>query len=362
MKINFFQKTSILLIIVFILNIATVILSKPAFCENTIGWTKTETSQILEKKENPRDKVKNAIYEETSIILQKTTINWENIPQLEAQGLAKWLIDDIDKNWLLKDIPLKSKSIWFSIVFSIIYIAIYCLTIIKIRKTHHTVSSGSFWGFAILNAWFAISNWIFDIGSLWYLSSTIMWTITTIVNEYEKIKIKKWKVVPQMSDDFRDKTLIQQAFMNFIKKSNDPVVIYINSENSKQDKSKKKDVFIGKNYLSLNENLNDKNIENKNSLDETLNFWNPAMENITWYSFSEVEWKTQYEIMKLLYWYDETVLEYVVSSLGSLDEDQPWYKDRVFSLKRKDDRIVDVSWQTEKVSWWGRVSFGKLVD
>jgi len=90
---------------------------------------------------------------------------------------------------------LSNKDI-FSMLLALLYAYLYSLTIRNIIKDCHNVSSISFGWFAITNFWLAISNW-YHIGSLGYFTAFIMWTITVIINEIVKRRIKKWKATPK---------------------------------------------------------------------------------------------------------------------------------------------------------------------
>lgn len=86
-----------------------------------------------------------------------------------------------------------------SIILTLFYAYLYSLTIRKILKDKHTVSSISFSWFALTNLWLSLSNG-FSIWCLWYLTAFIMWSITVVVNERIKRKINAWETIPKISN------------------------------------------------------------------------------------------------------------------------------------------------------------------
>ena len=93
---------------------------------------------------------------------------------------------------------LENKEI-ISILLALLYAYLYSLTIRKIIKDCHNVSSISFAWFALTNLWLGISNW-FHIGSFGYFTAFVMWIVTVIVNEVVKWKINNWKAIPKISN------------------------------------------------------------------------------------------------------------------------------------------------------------------
>jgi hypothetical protein len=93
---------------------------------------------------------------------------------------------------------LSNKEI-ISILLGALYAYLYSLTIRKIIKDCHNVSSISFTWFALTNLWLGISNW-YHIGSIGYFIAFFMWIITVAVNEIVKLKIKKWVATPKVNN------------------------------------------------------------------------------------------------------------------------------------------------------------------
>ncbi|EKE29339.1 MAG: diguanylate cyclase/phosphodiesterase [uncultured bacterium (gcode 4)] len=277
-----------------------------------------EVAQIIDKKpKNLSQATKKVIYIEINKALEQLSID-----KAESDKISRWLLIEIEKSWLLDQTLPKPKPWWISALFALIYIYLYTKTIRKIRLDHHPVSTFSFAWFSILNGWFALSNWILDPWSLGYLSACIMWAVTVAVNEIEIRKLKGKK----------DELDVQKILLSFVVWEKNPVVIY------KWDCSNKETEFPNEKPL----------------------FWNPAMEQISWYVFDDVKGMTQYEIMRLLYWYDERIFRDVMKHLAWVNNTWFWYKNKVFPLKTKDWNIVDVAWHTEKVPWGWRISFGSI--
>lgn len=263
-------------------------------------------------------KIKKTIYNESYKFFKWVDLNWRKFNEEECRSLARWLIEEIDKSWLLDWQLPKIKPAWISSLFALIYIYLYTKTILNIRKKHHTVATFSFAWFSILNWWFSLQNWILDPGSLGYLSAWIMWAVTVVVNEIEKKKIARWEVKPWVPEYLEKDLFIQEILKEFVIWDKNPVVIYLEDENWKFP-------------------------------EEMPLFWNPAMEKITWYKFDEIKHLTQKEILKLLYWYDEEEYQRAISYLGEVNKTWVWYKDVIFTLKAKNWQLVKIAWHTEKV-------------
>ncbi|EKE28793.1 MAG: response regulator receiver modulated diguanylate cyclase [uncultured bacterium (gcode 4)] len=277
-----------------------------------------EVFQIINNKpKNLSQATKKVIYFEIKKVLEQLSMD-----KAEVESISRWLLTRIEESWLLDDTLPKPKPGWLSALFALIYIYLYTKTIRKIRLDHSTVSTFSFAWFSILNWWFAISNWILDPWSLGYLSACIMWAITVAVNQIEIRKQSKNKA----SLD------VQKILLDFAIWEKNPVVIY------KWDKGSA-----------------DSDFPNEKPL-----FWNPAMEKISWYTHEEVKEMTQYEIMQLLYSYDEKVFNNVIRHLTWVSSSWFWYKNRIFPLQTKAWDIVDVAWHTEKVPWGWRISFWSI--
>lgn len=284
----------------------------------------------LDEEKTLNNKIIIALREEAFFYFKKIEINWKKIDEKYAWELADWLIKEIIETDIINDILPKSKPVWISILFALIYTALYTQTIKKILKDHHTVSTLSFWWFSSINLLFAIQNWVLDPWSLWYLSAHIMWAITVAINEREKNRINKWIVKPSIPDEYKKDLLIQEILKEFVIWEKNPVVIYT--------KIKDWEDFP---Y-------------------ETPLFWNPAMEKITWYKFDEVKNKTQKEIIELQYWYDENELLRAMNHLQRLDQTWIWYKNVVFTMKSKNWEKHQIAWHSEKIKSWWRISFGSI--